>query len=167
MKSYNLSGEKKTTKRQLWSLLDIFGPQTTKTTTTTTTHKKYPNDNTTTTTINTNTNNIPLNYKDSLRLAKDKQYTDILASNTKNTTKRTTSKTTTTSHTTSTTSSTTSKTPLDASKVEFHDLVCAHYSPSHVVYIDGSEHFISKRLLERNSPCVGHFFSREGYNEVV
>ena len=50
-----------------------------------------------------------------------------------------------------------------ASKLHFWDLVCKHYHPLRVGFVDGSDKHLPKKLLERYSPCAGHIFSREGY----
>ena len=57
--------------------------------------------------------------------------------------------------------------PVEVSSVEFYDQVCRYYKPSEVVYIDGSEHHLTRKLLERYANCVGHFFSREGFVDSV
>lgn len=56
--------------------------------------------------------------------------------------------------------------PVDVSTVEHFGEVCQHYKPSEVVYVDGAEHHLTRKLLERYAGCVGHFFSREGFVEA-
>ena len=52
-----------------------------------------------------------------------------------------------------------------ASKLHFWDLVCKHYHPLEVAWIDGSDKPAPKRLLDKYSVCAGHMFSREGFAE--
>ena len=52
-----------------------------------------------------------------------------------------------------------------ASKLWFWDLICAHYNPLEVGYIDGSDKHLPKKLIDKYSPCAAHMFSREGYVE--
>ncbi len=50
-----------------------------------------------------------------------------------------------------------------AAKLHFWDLVCKHYHPLEVGYIDGADYHLRKRALDKYTPCAGHLFSREGY----
>lgn len=50
-----------------------------------------------------------------------------------------------------------------ASKLFFWDLVCKHYPPSQVGFVEGSDRHLHKKLLHRYAKCANHLFSREGY----
>ena len=51
-----------------------------------------------------------------------------------------------------------------ASKLHFFfDVVCKHYQPSEVGFVFGADFHFNKKILKKYAPCVGHFFSREGY----
>lgn len=50
-----------------------------------------------------------------------------------------------------------------AAKLHFWDLICKHYNPLEVGYIDGSDRQLSKKLVDKYAPCAGHLFSREGF----
>jgi hypothetical protein len=50
-----------------------------------------------------------------------------------------------------------------AAKLHFWDLVCKHYNPLEVGWVDGSDQHSSRKLLSRYSACAGHMFSREGF----
>lgn len=50
-----------------------------------------------------------------------------------------------------------------AAKLHFWDLICQHYHPLEVGWIDGSDKPSHRKLLEKYSACAGHMFSREGY----
>ena len=50
-----------------------------------------------------------------------------------------------------------------ASKLYFWDLICKHYNPLKVGFIDGSDLHITDKMLKKYYSCAGHLFSREGY----
>ncbi len=50
-----------------------------------------------------------------------------------------------------------------AAKLHFWDLVCKHYNPLEVGWVDGSDNHPSRKMLLKYGNCAGHMFSREGY----
>lgn len=50
-----------------------------------------------------------------------------------------------------------------AAKLHFWDLVCKHYNPLEVGWVDGADTHPSRKLLAKYSACAGHLFSREGF----
>lgn len=49
-----------------------------------------------------------------------------------------------------------------ASKLHFWDLVCKHYHPLQVGYVDGADYHLRQNVMLRYHKCAGHIFSREG-----
>lgn len=49
------------------------------------------------------------------------------------------------------------------SKLYFWDLVCQHYHPLEVAFVDGGDDHLHKKVLDHYAPCAAHIFSREGY----
>lgn len=52
-----------------------------------------------------------------------------------------------------------------AAKLFFWDLVCKHYHPLQVGFVDGADYHLRLKTLDKYSQCAGHFFSREGYEK--
>jgi hypothetical protein len=50
-----------------------------------------------------------------------------------------------------------------AAKLHYWDIICKHYHPLEVGFIDGADYHLRKRTLDKYSACAGHLFSREGF----
>jgi hypothetical protein len=50
----------------------------------------------------------------------------------------------------------------EKSKLHFMDLICAHYKPYEVAWIDGGDDRVNVDTIIKKSQCIDHFFSREG-----